>query len=149
MSREAVERRLVDFDAVEFSGPATDEDIEELKAMFRWPLPDDYLEFLRTFGAGAVESEEFVGLGGPRHLDAKIVTQRLRTGSQFARFAEHLVPLSGDGGGNYDCIDLERSTRNESFVVEWGHASAHTAELRNVANFWEWLMSMLDVSISR
>ena len=145
MSIEEARARLKTFWDAEFSGPASSADIAELKGMFSRPLPSDYIEFLSSLGAGAVESEEFVGLGGAEHLDARRVMGRLREPSEFATFGEHLVPLSGDGGGNYECIDLLRSSKLASVIVEWSHGGSDSAEPPVVeTGFWKWFLGMLD-----
>jgi hypothetical protein len=145
MSIEEIRTLLKSFNDVEFSGPASTADISELRGMFSRPLPADYVEFLDNLGAGAVESEEFVGLGGGERLDARRVTARLREPSEFATFGEHLVPLSGDGGGNYDCIDLFRSTEAASVIVEWNHGGTDSGDLPVVEiGFWKWFLGMLD-----
>jgi hypothetical protein len=142
-SLEEARALLAGLEDVEFGGPASASDIAELGAMFELPLPQDYREFLRTFGAGAVESEEFVGLNGPAHLDARRVTARLRQPSKHASFEEHLVPLSGDGGGNYDCIDLLRSTAETSVVVTWNHAGRSGERPVIATGFWTWFTELL------
>lgn len=145
MSIEEIRTRLKSFKDAEFSGPASAADISELRGMFSRPLPADYIEFLDNLGSGAVESEEFVGLGGSEHLDARRVTARLRQPSEFANFREHLVPLSGDGGGNYECIDLFRSTGSASVIVEWDHAGSDSGDLPVVeSGFWNWFLGRLD-----
>jgi hypothetical protein len=146
MSLQQVQQRFESFEAVEFAGPASEADVAELRRLFRKAVPADYLEFLQSLGAGAVESEEFVGLGGPVHLDARRVTARLRESSEFAEFGDHLVPLSGDGGGNYECIDLDRSSPTTAIIVAWDHGRPTDDELPVLATgYWEWFLGMLDL----
>lgn len=145
MTIQQAKARVGTFDEAEFAGPASAADIAALQRMFTRPLPADYVEFLSTFGSGEVESEEFVGLGGAAHLDAARVVTRLREPSQFAPFGEDLVPLSGDGGGNYECIDLRRSTDEVSVVVAWDHGGGGEGELPVVeTGYWRWFLGMLD-----
>ncbi len=146
MSIQQLRERLIEFDDVEFSGPASEDQIAALQNAFSRPLPEDYLEYLRTFGSGAIDSEELVGLGGEKHLDALRVIQRLRAPSELAVFGNDLVPLLADGGGNYECIDLSRSTKTTSTVVAWNHGGASDGPLPIVGrSYWEWLSGLLDI----
>jgi len=147
MSVDEVKARIACFDDAVFSGPVSPDAVEELQSMFRWPLPADYVEFLTSLGSGYVESEEFVGLGGAPHLDARNVTARLREISSFAVFDESLLPLSGDGGGDYDCIDLQQSNESTSIIVEWSHSGTGEPkeDVRFVATgYWTWFRGILD-----
>lgn len=143
MSIDEIRERLAEIDDVELCGPASSADVADAQRLFDLDFPSDYLEFLRTFGAGAAGSEEFVGIGGPEHLDVRRVVRRLRTPSTFAPFGQHLVPLSGDGGGNYDCIDLSRSTPTASVVVRWHHAGGTEPIDGLQPGYWNWFLRIL------
>lgn len=136
--------RLREFDDVKFSGPASPIAIAELRELFPDPLPGDYVSFLEVLGAGAVGSEEFVGLGGPDHLDVRRVVVRLREPSKFVGFRDSLVPLSGDGFGNYDCIDLQLSTTETSVIVVWRHDGVGETAPVSAVGFWPWFVSILE-----
>ena len=143
MKREEVVRRIARFDAVDFSGPVTEEAIDRASAQLDAVFPPQYREFLSSFGCGGVDSEEFVGLGGPEHLDIVTLTARLR--DRQRPLPQHLLPLHGDGYGNYDCLDLlQPSAAGEYVIVHWLHDGGENQSPAVLADsFDEWFDSIL------
>jgi len=126
-----------------FEGPRSSEEIDELRQLFRLPLPTDYLDFLAILGSGEVGSEEFIGLSALPHRHAPHVVRDLRRPTRLAPFPEHIIPLSADGGGDYECLDLARSNPDSSVIVNWSHATGVQPDVIAVG-FWEWMRGLLD-----
>jgi hypothetical protein len=145
MTIEDIRRSLATFDEVQFSGGGTDVEIHRASVAIGLPFPPECREYLRTLGAGHVSSEEFIGLGGPRHLDVTWITEELRN-RHPGGFPQTMIPIRADGFGNYDCIDTTEPTHDGEFqVVEWLHGR-HGAETGRVVagSFCEWFTGLLE-----
>jgi SMI1-KNR4 cell-wall len=79
MTIEDVRRELSNFVEQEFKGGIAEEAINSASQAIGLPFPPEYRAFLCELGAGYVSSEEFVGLGGPKHLDVTWLTNKLRS----------------------------------------------------------------------
>jgi antitoxin YobK len=100
-------------------------------------FPDSYREFLGRFGGGAVSFQEFFGLTGPEHLNMIRATERLREHG----FPHALLPLSQDGYGNYDCIEIRTTSPATYQIVQWRHEDSSTEFLSN--SLQQWLENVL------
>lgn len=119
MSNEELNRRLSMFDAVEPSGPASEAQIAAAEDQLGIRFPPQYREFLSNFGSGGVDSEDFIGLNRPEHLNIVKLTSRLRARNN--PLPARLLPLRGDGFGNYDCLVQRPTTHGEFAIVQWNH----------------------------
>ena len=126
-----------------FGPGAAREAIVSLQEGIGHKLPADYVEYLVELGSGFASSEDFLGLGGPPHLDAIHVRQRLRETPASSQLPDHLLPVRPDGYGNYDCIDLSRSTAEQSTIVFWRHESASESQTVK-SGFWDWFCDQLE-----
>ena len=119
---DRIQRELADFEFVDFHGGVPDEKILAAERAVGVSFGPEYRQFLRIFGAGAVSSEEFIGLGGPPHLDVVTIVKHLRSPSAHFSFPTTLVPLRNDGYGNYDCLDTAQDDAEMGpKVVFWQH----------------------------
>ncbi|SKB09576.1 SMI1-KNR4 cell-wall [Prosthecobacter debontii] len=145
MNIENIKTRLGEFGEVEFSGSVSEQVITDAENEFGFTFPPEYREFLAQFGSGGVDSEEFIGLGGPDHLDIVKLTKRLRERSNS--LPTHLLPLRGDGFGNYDCLDLNKPTTNGEFaIVIWNHEAGKNQSYEILAkSFGVWFESILNL----
>jgi hypothetical protein len=113
MSIEDIQQRIRSFEFTDFVDAIAPSVIHEAEQALRLPLSHEYREFLQHLGSGGVESEEFIGLGGKRHL--KMHADLLRKSHPLP---PHFIPLRGDGFGNYDCLDTSSPTENGEFAAE-------------------------------
>jgi len=145
MTMEAIKRRLAGFDEVHFYGPILPEDIYSAERDLGIAFSPEYRQFLGAYGCGSIESEEFIGLGGPEHLDIVKLKQRLSV--RRSALPSHLLPIRMDGAGNYDCFDVRNPAKNAEFpIVEWTHDGGAVQECRVLASsFFEWLESMFSL----
>lgn len=129
----------------EFSGGAELDAITSLQEDVGRDLPLDYVEYLTELGCGFASSEDFFGLGGASHLNVVHAYQRLREPSKHSKFPIYFIPLKADGFGNYDCIDLCRSSKEKSTVVLWVHDGGDDQEVKVLtADFWGWFCGELE-----
>lgn len=142
---EKIRRDLMDFDFVEFSGGVSEEEIKIAEETIGLQFDTEYKEFLHNFGAGGVSSEEFIGLGGPAHLDVVNMVEHLRTPSTHSPFQATLIPIRGDGYGNYDCLDSSQvHPEKGAKVVLWLHDGGEYQELKTLnSSYSEWLHATL------
>lgn len=147
MNIDDLNRDIESFEDREFFGPMSDAKITEASNEIGLNFPDEYVVFLRTFGAGCVSSECFVGLGGPSHLDVVWLTKTLRGKKGRRPFPETLIPVRADGFGNYDCIDTERAGPNgECSIIEWVHDASPDAVNRVLASsYFEWFKGIIQM----
>lgn len=87
-------------------GGATDSDIRELEGLWGKNLPEDYREFLKTFGWVTYGSTEIPGLGkelaGNSHLDVSNLARFLW--APPSRLSKDLFPFYNSGGDWYYCF---------------------------------------------
>lgn len=145
MSLERARHLLNGLHEQEFSGGVELDAVATLQENVGRDLPADYVEYLTKLGCGFASSEDFLGLGGAPHLDVVRVHERLREPSKHSRLPVHFVPLKPDGYGNYDCIDLDRSSKEKSTIVQWLHDGGDDQEGEVLATeFWDWFCGELE-----
>ena len=137
MDLDTLARQFRKFDEVEFAGGVSDQEIDAAAERIGLPIEGGYRAFLRRFGCGAIEHEEFIGLGGDGHLDVVTVTRDLRARSLPRAFPSTFIPVLADGYGNYDCIDTTRRDNGEFPVVAWVHDGDDNPE-QLAPNYLEW-----------
>ena len=144
---EGVRSNLEKFDFVEFSGGVQEGEIKSAEEAIGLSFGTEYREFLGSFGAGAVSSEEFIGLGGAPHLDVVKMVKHLRSPSAQSQFQGTLIPIRGDGYGNYDCLDCSQSHSSKGpIVVSWQHDGGRDQECEVLnASYGEWLLATLSM----
>lgn len=143
MDTKEIKTRLLDFEFVDFAGPQAEEAVRDAEVNLGVTFPPSYRVFLKEFGAGGVESEEVVGLGGPDHLDIVKLTKRLR--ERDNHLPDCLLPLRNDGFGNYDCIHLDLEGDNkERAIVQWNHDGGLNQDYDVISpSFSSWFESLL------
>lgn len=143
MDTKAIKTRLLDFDVVDFVGPQAEETVKDAEVNLRVTFPPGYRAFLKEFGAGGVESEEIVGLGGPDHLDITKLAKRLR--ERTNHLPDYLLPLRNDGFGNYDCINLDlQGADKECAIVQWNHEGGAEQDCDVISpSFSSWFEALL------
>jgi antitoxin YobK len=90
-------------EATDVSGGVSETEIGSAERAIGVRFPPKFREFLQELGCGEAGSEEFIGLGGPLHLDLVRATLALR--QRPSGFPPTLMPVRHDGFGNYDCLD--------------------------------------------
>lgn len=145
MNNEQLNQRLANFEIVEPSGSVSEAAIVAAEQELGIQFPPQYRAFLSAFGSGGVDSEDFIGLGGPEHLDIVKLVVRLRNRNN--PLPERLLPLRSDGFGNYDCLDINRPTEQGEFsIVQWNHEAGEDQECEMLADsFDDWFESVLAV----
>lgn len=143
MSIEDIQQRIKSFEFTDFVGAIAPSVIDEAEQALRLPL--EYREFLQHLGSGGVESEEFIGLGGKRHLN--VVQMHADLLRKSHPLPPHLIPLRGDGFGNYDCLDMSSPTENGEFaVVQWLHdGGSNQIHKRLASSYFAWFDSILNM----
>ena len=136
-------RRYLPAEEMDFAGGVLESDISSAEQALAVRFPSKFRSFLGELGCGGVDSEEFIGLGGPRHLDIVQSTNWLR--ERPGGFPTTLVPLRRDGFGNYDCLDVGCWTGDDCPVVEWVHDAPH-ADRRVLASDYERWFESIDLS---
>lgn len=147
MDFQEIEREIEVFESHEFHGGVNDSLIDSASVSIGLPFPPGYREFLRRLGCGYVSFQEFIGLGGPDHLDVVKETLHLRGRSRLSRFPVHLIPVLSDGFGNYECIDTARPTGGGEFkVVNWLHDGGDEQSCEVIAeSYLDWFWSVLQM----
>ena len=145
MNIEDLQQRICCFELTDFSGPVTPSSIDDASRIIGLPFGREYRQFLEHLGSGSVESEEFIGLGGQPHLNVIEVRENLLRKSK--PLAKYLIPLRGDGFGNYDCVNTALPTENNEFsVVQWLHDGDPNHEYQFIASsYFEWFNGVLDM----
>ena len=94
-------------------------------------------------GCGGVDTEDFIGLGGPDYLNIVKLMPKLQDRNN--KFPNNLLPLRGDGFGNYDCLAFDVPTQNsEVAIVQWNHEGSSAQVMEVLANdFEQWFESIL------
>ena len=127
----------------DFVGGASEAKIDSAERALGVRFPLTFRSFLRELGCGGVDSEEFIGLGGPPYLDIVESTRGLR--ERPDGFPTTLLPLRRDGFGNLDCLEIGSGKEDECPVVEWSH-EAQNAQRRVLApDYRRWFESMLEL----
>ena len=79
-----------------FVGGASQEEINAFAAKYNVTLPDDYIEFLREFGAGSLQGLEIYGLGckniGIPNVEFVLSTEQ---------FPKGFIPIESEDNGFY------------------------------------------------
>jgi len=109
--------------------------VSRLEREIGFPLPDDYREFLVTYGCVEAGSGEIIGAGGPEHLNLLAVRLSLLQ-SPYVNFPRDLCPIYADGIGNYECLDLSTS---EGKIVWWVHDIKKGNYETTAPSFCTWL----------
>jgi antitoxin YobK len=147
MDFQQIALEIETFEAREFHGGVDDSLIDRASAAIGLPFPPTYREFLRRLGCGYVSFQEFIGLGGPDHLDVVKETLQQRERSGTSRFPLHLIPVLSDGFGNYECIDTASPTDGGEFnVVNWLHDGGDEQDCEVIAeSYLAWFRSVLQM----
>jgi len=144
MNNEELNQRLANFETVEPSGPVSEDLIATAEQQLGIQFPPQYRAFMSVFGCGGVDSEDFIGLGGPAHLDIAKLALRLRERNN--PLPARLLPLRADGFGNYDCLDTNQPTADGEYaIVQWNHeAGEEDQECELLADSFDgWFESIL------
>ena len=143
LNQEYLGTRLRNFDAVEFCGPVSETTIAAAERAIGVCFPRQYRTFLTLCGCGGIGSEDFIGLGGAEHLNIAKLAVRLR--SRHNSLPGHLLPIRGDGFGNYDCLDTRLvGNDGECAVVQWNHEGGADQHCKHLADCYDsWFESML------
>ena len=143
MNIQDIKRELADSPDRDLGSGVDEQAVLQAESALGVLFPPQYRRFLARFGSGFVSSEEFIGLGGPRHLDVAWLTIELR--SRKKDFPKSLIPIRADGFGNYDCLDSNNPTSDGEFpVVVWVHDGGANQHHRILApSFDDWFINML------
>jgi cell wall assembly regulator SMI1 len=111
--------------------PATDDDITAVENAIGNRFPGDYREFAKRYSGGSPNETDFefpddetgtfcASVGEFFTLTPEDDRSLLRRMERTEFFPSGLVPLAGDGGGNYICFDF-RSDSSSPPIVFWHH----------------------------
>lgn len=136
---------LDDLNEQEFSGGIALELIRGIEETLNLRFPDDYVEYLAKLGCGFASSEDFLGMGGEPYLDMVRTYKRLREISKNAQLPLDFIPLKPDGYGNYECIDIARSSKDKSLIVFWLHDGGNDQNCEVISTgFWDWFVEEVE-----
>lgn len=146
MNIDEIKADLATFQDWDFNGGIAEEAIQRASSATRLAFPPQFIVFLRQLGAGYVSSEEFIGLGGPQHLDVTWITDELRNRMSSTKFPFSMIPIRNDGYGNYDCIDTSNPTNDGEFqIVVWQHDGGNNQDYQILANsYFDWMQYILN-----
>jgi len=96
--------------------PASEDELVAVEGALGYKLPSDYRDFAKHFSGGSPNETDFEFPDGEIEIfhasvgeffnlhdgDERNLVRWLRR-TEF--FPEHLIPVAGDGGGNYVCLD--------------------------------------------
>jgi cell wall assembly regulator SMI1 len=137
-----IKREIATFSDAQFVGGNSEEAIVHAEGELGLRFPPEYRAFLGELGCGSISSEEFIGLGGPQHLNVVWLTHHLR-GRLSNNMPVNLIPLRHDGYGNYDCIDTLRPTdHGENEIVEYLHDEKSGERRQLNDSFFSWLLGI-------
>jgi len=135
-------------------GPGSDKEdfivgalrIQEVEKSLGLELPEEYKEFLQKIGW--IFGIEYGGLNS-----AIKMTLQLRE-NYADKFSKNLIPLHGDGYGNYHCLVC--GGKDNGRVIFWQHDVYDGQEYPNIPpgkpedfwieapDFWTWLLERLE-----
>jgi len=129
-----------------FGKPMSPLEIQEIETKLNLKLPQEYKEFLQTFGSLSVIRTE--PMGGQEIIPT---TLSLR-GNYPDTFSHNLVVVRGDGYGNYHCVVCDGKDYGK--VVFWQHDAPLNEVYPNYPegkpdfwiegpDFWTWLLEDL------
>lgn len=145
MNIDDAENLLAQIHEKEFVGGVSLEVVKSVEKKVGLQFPTDYVEYLTQLGCGYASSEDFIGLGGEPHLDVVRSYVRLREPSKHTQLPVNFIPIKPDGYGNYECIDLGKSSEEKSAVVFWIHDGGEEQNCEVISNgFWEWFIKELE-----
>lgn len=138
-------------------GPASNDDIKMLKERYGSSLPADYIVFLKTHN-GVISSfllDEIMSvedvLSSTDTLDSledgdfDDSEAEAGEGVKSVWWSDKWVPISSNGGGDHDCIDMGPASGGKKGQIVCFY---HDDETREVVapSFTEWLVKQLDTS---
>jgi hypothetical protein len=138
-------KQLLPGEETHFGGGVPETEIDAAEQTLGIRFPSTFRAFLKELGCGGISSEEFIGLGGPPHLNVVESTHLLR-GRPFG-FPMNLIPLRGDGFANFDCLELDCWTGDECPVVEWVHDAPNMERRLLAPNYERWFASILQLIV--
>ena len=129
------------------SPPSSESSIKKAEAELGLKLPNDYLDFIKTYNGINLQGIEVFGI--------KDYNNSLKN-LQELYFYEHrmnifqmppeLIPFSPDGFGNHYCFDSSKITKNSMEIIFWQsgyeYTKFDTPELVN-SSFLEWLKEVV------
>lgn len=129
--------------------PLTTEEIQEIEEKLKVKLPEEYKEFLQTFGSLSV-----VGL---QMIDGHSVIKETRKLREYypKTFSYNLIPIEEDGYGNYYCVVCDGKDRGK--IIFWQHDVYPDQVYPNYPpdkdsdfwiespDFWTWLLERLQL----
>lgn len=144
MNWKEIKERLKEFDT-EFAGSQSDDTLLAAENAIGQRFPSSYRTFIAEFGCGTIDSEEIIGLGGPDHLS--MIKLKAILGSRSRKLPNYLLPIRADGFGNYDCIDLRKSTEDGEYeIVLWNHDDPNAENHQTIARaFLIWFDGLMDM----
>ena len=116
--------------------------VDKLEDEIGHQLPDDYREFLMTYGCVESGGEGILGYGGPKHLDFIVARNNLLKHPNI-NFPSNLCPIHNDGFGNYECLQLFSGKAN---VVWWVHDGNGYIHETVAPSFSVWLDEVCDAA---
>lgn len=147
MSRADVEKLIPQFRNIALRGSVSDAEIDAREAALGIRIPKDFRTFLSVYGAGQAGPEDYLGASLRRGDDAFMTRQDLLTPSTHAPFPERLLPVNGNGYGDYYCIDLAESGIDSSVIVFWQHDNFVDPPEFIANGYWSWLANSMSEAL--
>ena len=103
----------------DFIGEMPEEKIVEAEEMLGVVFPKSYRDFLRNYGCGGVDGEEFYGIGPGEPTAVPSVIFITKETRKDVNLPHELIPVWYSGGEEECMIDLSQSDGEEAPIISW------------------------------
>lgn len=120
----------------------TEKEMEEVRRIYT-DVPKDYLDFLESFGyiGGALDI-----YGVSKGIDNKeffLRSEKISKENQEHWNLRNIIVVREDGMGNFDFIDLNKSTKEKAYICRFYHEDGYIKHLEHKSFFTYCLKYML------
>ena len=93
-----------------WAGGVAEKTVLEAEARLKLSFPADYIEFLKTFGAGSLGSLEIYGLGCPATGVPNVEFVIKALDESGTTLPDGLIPVALEDNGGYACLVCKKSS---------------------------------------
>ena len=111
-------KKLLDMDAVDFTGAVTTEEIQKAEKLLNITFPESYKAFLLDFGAGDIGGEVIFGIVKNKQKDADIDTVKITRMEHEYQMPKHMAVIFYDSSDDsLYCLNTSKMCEGECPVV--------------------------------
>ena len=103
----------------DFVGEMPESKIVEAEKRLEVAFPKSYREFLRKYGCGDIDGEEFYGIGPREPNCAPSVIFMTESTREDVNLPHELIPVWYSGGEEECMIDISQSDGEEAPIISW------------------------------